>query len=187
MGRMSFQRSPGLFLHAAKLLLESLSSGTLPTEDLSRENEALLVRSTGSGAGSDAIDAAVDAYTADASAGFSDASAAGSKASRVCTATEASSIPGAAKLQDTATVSSAAATALAASAAVADRITFVMAGSGPLADHLGALAQKLGLSGRVKFVGAVEESDMPVFLRSLDMVINPVVCECFGVSYQLLF
>lgn len=154
-------------------------------EDLPRENEALLVTSTGSEAGSDAIDASVDASTVNASAGFSDASAAGSKASRVCAATEASSIAGAAKLQDTATVSTAAATALAASAAVADRITFVITGSGPLADHLGALAQELGLSGRVEFVGAVEESDMPVFLRSLDMVINPVVCECVGVSCQL--
>lgn len=182
MGRLSSARSPGLFLHAAKHLLASLSSGTLPTKSLSSDNEIISAKTTRS----DAIDATVAACTANASAGCSDASVACSNiASRDCAATEASSSPGAARLHDNAEISTAATTAVAASAAVADRMTFVVAGSGPLADHLGALAQELGLSDRVEFVGAVEESDMSAFLRSLDMVINPAVCECFCVSCRL--
>lgn len=85
---------------------------------------------------------------------------------------------------------SATATATAkAVAAVANRIHFKVAGSGPLADHLVTLSRQLGLSSRVEFVGPVEASDMPAFLRSLDIVINPCVCEyiylCghFGTSF----
>ena len=54
---------------------------------------------------------------------------------------------------------------------------FKEAGAGALAEHLVTLSQELGLSERVEFVGAVEAADMPAFLRSLDIVINPCVCE----------
>ncbi|CAN0408038.1 unnamed protein product, partial [Laminaria digitata] len=54
-----------------------------------------------------------------------------------------------------------------------ERIVFKVAGAGALTEHLVALSRQLGLSERVEFVGAVEASDMSLFLRSLDIVINP--------------
>lgn len=60
---------------------------------------------------------------------------------------------------------------------LAARLRFVIAGSGPLLGHLRTLSGLLGLSDRVEFVGDVEESKMLAFLRSLDIIINPCICE----------
>ena len=180
-GRLSTERSPGLFLHAAKHLLDVLSSGAIPTCATPRGVEnAVPTGYTTRQAGVSSSAAA--GYTASVSATVthqlpspaSSASAAeqsrgdGQQAteSGVTTPPEASS--------ENKCLS---ATVIAAAAAASERIVFKVAGAGTLTEHLIALSRQLGLSERVEFVGPVEATDMPAFLRSLDIVINPCVCE----------
>ncbi|CAM9252953.1 unnamed protein product [Discosporangium mesarthrocarpum] len=61
-------------------------------------------------------------------------------------------------------------------------IHFLVVGSGPLSAFLEALTLELGLERYVEFCGSIAEGDMPAFLRTLDLVINPIICQTFGIS-----
>jgi glycosyltransferase involved in cell wall biosynthesis len=59
----------------------------------------------------------------------------------------------------------------------------VMAGRGPMRARLEALAAELGVAQAVEFPGFLPHEDLPPLLRSLDVFVNPSVCqEAFGVS-----
>lgn len=63
------------------------------------------------------------------------------------------------------------------------RLHFVVVGVGPDRARLEALAQSLGIAERVHFVGEVRHADLPPFLRSADLFVQPSVGEeAFGIS-----
>jgi glycosyltransferase involved in cell wall biosynthesis len=51
----------------------------------------------------------------------------------------------------------------------------------PQARRLAALAERLGVAGRVRFVGRVGRSDLPALYRSADLVVNVPWYEPFGI------
>jgi glycosyltransferase involved in cell wall biosynthesis len=53
-----------------------------------------------------------------------------------------------------------------------------VAGAGPELERLTALAERLGLRGKVTFHGAV--NDMPAFYRSVDLLLHTPITEAFG-------
>jgi len=55
--------------------------------------------------------------------------------------------------------------------------TLTIAGSGPLAESLGALAKKLGLSGAVIFAGRLDRDAMAQAYRAADIAINPSLVD----------
>jgi sugar transferase (PEP-CTERM/EpsH1 system associated) len=56
-----------------------------------------------------------------------------------------------------------------------DHVRFVFAGDGPLKEQLVALAEELGISARVRFLGA--RSDIPDVLNALDIFVLPSLSE----------
>lgn len=57
----------------------------------------------------------------------------------------------------------------------------VYAGEGPLRKHLEAEAKSLGLAGRVRFLGFVNQSQLPAVYRAADLMVLPSTYEPFGV------
>lgn len=64
---------------------------------------------------------------------------------------------------------------LEASARVGASHQIVIAGTGPLLEPTKSLAQSLGISERVRFVGHVEQADLPTLLYSSDVLVLPSV------------
>jgi len=58
----------------------------------------------------------------------------------------------------------------------------VIVGDGPQRGELIALADRLGLAGRVRFVGAVPHAEVPSWLRRFDLCAAPSRQESFGVA-----
>ena len=58
----------------------------------------------------------------------------------------------------------------------------VIVGDGPQRNELMALADRLGLAGRVRFVGAVPHAEVPSWLRRFDLCAAPSRQESFGVA-----
>lgn len=203
-GRLSAERSPGLFLHAAKHLLDALSSGAaistcatprqeeeeeqaipttgIATRQTEAEKKAAAAGCYFSGRSSASATAAAThnkppspASSASSSAG--ELSTGDNSQQAIGSGSHATTRPEEVFSENESLPGEAIAASAAAAAAAAGRIVFKVAGAGVLAEHLVALSQQLGLSDRVEFVGAVEAADMPAFLRSLDIVINPCVCE----------
>jgi glycosyltransferase involved in cell wall biosynthesis len=61
---------------------------------------------------------------------------------------------------------------------------YVVAGTGPMIVPWKQLAKKLGVAGRVVFVGDVSDADLPVFYQAADIYVLPanVRAEAFGVA-----
>lgn len=56
-------------------------------------------------------------------------------------------------------------------------------GSGPLDKELKNKTRKLGLEGRIKFLGFVEQKDIPRYLRQADIFVRPSLSEGMGNSF----
>ena len=63
------------------------------------------------------------------------------------------------------------------------KVVFVVCGIGPDEEKLKALAIKLGVEERVRFVGQVEHSDLPAVLHGSDIFIRPSRSEGMGNSF----
>lgn len=57
----------------------------------------------------------------------------------------------------------------------------IIGGSGPLEEELIGLASKLGLNGKVNFLGRFVEKEKPLLLSSLDLFVFPTLAEGFGI------
>ena len=64
---------------------------------------------------------------------------------------------------------------------------FAIMGTGPDEDALKSLAEKFGLSGRVKFLGQISHEEMPKYLKVSDIFIRPSLSEGFGISFVEAF
>lgn len=62
-------------------------------------------------------------------------------------------------------------------------VHFLVLGTGPDEAKLRALAESLGLQGRVQFVGQVDHRDMPKYLKASDIFIRPSRSEGMGNSF----
>lgn len=62
-------------------------------------------------------------------------------------------------------------------------VHFIVLGTGPDESALRTLAQSLGVSERVRFVGHVSHADMPAYLQASDIFIRPSRSEGFGASF----
>ena len=62
-------------------------------------------------------------------------------------------------------------------------VTFYIYGIGPDEAMLRALAEKLGVADRAKFMGQIGHADMPVMLRACDIFIRPSRSEGMGNSF----
>ncbi len=62
-------------------------------------------------------------------------------------------------------------------------IRLVIAGNGPEGKNLKQLAQKLGVAGRVEFLGYVEHAQLPTFLHAADVFVRPSRSEGMGNSF----
>lgn len=73
-------------------------------------------------------------------------------------------------------------TVLRALALLPEHIHFVVLGGGPLENELKALAKELGVSDRVKWVGQVERSEVPVYRNTIvaDIFVHPSRSEGLG-------
>ncbi|MGC9129817.1 MAG: glycosyltransferase [Candidatus Micrarchaeia archaeon] len=60
-------------------------------------------------------------------------------------------------------------------------VSYVIVGRGPAMDHYKLLAQKLGVSNIVKFVGFVEDGDLPKYYAASDMLCMPSTFETQGI------
>jgi len=58
----------------------------------------------------------------------------------------------------------------------------VLAGDGPERARLEQLTRSLGLTGNVIFLGELDHARVPVFLRHVDIYVQPSLTESFGVS-----
>lgn len=64
-----------------------------------------------------------------------------------------------------------------------ENVTFLIYGIGPDEDRLRALAQELGVSGRVRFMGQIAHAQMPLMLAACDMFTRPSRSEGMGNSF----
>lgn len=64
-----------------------------------------------------------------------------------------------------------------------ENVTFYIYGIGPDEAMLRALAEKLGVADRAKFMGQIGHADMPVMLRACDIFIRPSRSEGMGNSF----
>ncbi len=62
-------------------------------------------------------------------------------------------------------------------------VVFVVLGIGPLKQELQNLAQKLGVSHRVRFVGFVDYKDIPAYFSIADVFVRPSLSEGLGNSF----
>lgn len=68
-----------------------------------------------------------------------------------------------------------------------EKVRFVILGTGPDEASLRALATELNVSDRVRFVGFVDHSQMPLYLKACDIFIRPSLSEGFGSSFVEAF
>ena len=62
------------------------------------------------------------------------------------------------------------------------KIKFVIAGAGGLLDSYKTLSDRLGVSSKTRFLGFVEEENLPRLYQSCDAVVLPsTMIECFGI------
>ena len=66
-------------------------------------------------------------------------------------------------------------------------VRLVVAGSGPEEKNLKQLAQKLGVAGRVEFLGYVDHARLPALLHAADIFIRPSRSEGMGISFVEAF
>ena len=66
-------------------------------------------------------------------------------------------------------------------------VRLVVAGSGPEEKNLKQLAQKLGVVGRVEFLGYVDHARLPALLHAADIFIRPSRSEGMGISFVEAF
>ncbi len=66
-------------------------------------------------------------------------------------------------------------------------VKFIILGTGPDEDILKKLAEKLGVESRAQFVGFVDHSEMPKYLKVSDIFIRPSLSEGFGSSFVEAF
>ena len=64
-----------------------------------------------------------------------------------------------------------------------EKVKFIILGTGPDEDMLRSLAKELGVQDRVQFVGFVDHSEMPKYLKVSDIFIRPSLSEGFGSSF----
>lgn len=64
-----------------------------------------------------------------------------------------------------------------------ENVTFLIYGIGPDEDRLRALAQELGVSGRVRFMGQIAHAQMPLMLAACDIFTRPSRSEGMGNSF----
>lgn len=62
-------------------------------------------------------------------------------------------------------------------------IVFVVIGSGPEEPALRALARTLAVEGRVRFLGAIDNQQLPSYLHASDIFIRPSRSEGMGISF----
>ena len=62
------------------------------------------------------------------------------------------------------------------------RTLLKIAGDGPELDRLQSMAEKLGISGKVEWLGEVTNSEVARFYQELDVVVVPSLEESFGVT-----
>src|SRR6202035_5788370 len=60
-------------------------------------------------------------------------------------------------------------------------VLLVFAGEGPLRAELGAQAVALGVAERVRFLGFVNQSQLPAIYTGADLMVLPSVYDAFGV------
>ena len=65
---------------------------------------------------------------------------------------------------------------------VGSRCDLLIVGDGPQRSELEALADRLGIGPRTRFVGAVPHADAPAWLRRFDIFVAPSRSESFGVA-----
>lgn len=63
------------------------------------------------------------------------------------------------------------------------KVTFLVLGVGEDEKKLRCLARDLGVRERVKFLGFIDQKDLPIFLQISDIFIRPSRTEGFGVSF----
>lgn len=68
-----------------------------------------------------------------------------------------------------------------------EHVRFIILGTGPDEGMLRSLAQELGVENRVKFVGFVDHTEMPKYLKASDIFIRPSLSEGFGSSFVEAF
>jgi len=61
-------------------------------------------------------------------------------------------------------------------------VTAVIGGSGHLTDQLERFAELLEIEDQVRFVGYVEEAELPDYYASADLFVSPSVAEPFGIT-----
>jgi glycosyltransferase involved in cell wall biosynthesis len=66
---------------------------------------------------------------------------------------------------------------------LAPNIKLLILGIGPLESELKILVKNLKLESRVKFVGFVQNKDLPPYLHQSDIFIRPSLSEGFGISF----
>ncbi len=64
-----------------------------------------------------------------------------------------------------------------------DNFKFLILGTGELENKLRGLAKKLGLAGRVKFLGHIAHAEIPKYLKVSDIFIRPSLSEGMGNSF----
>jgi teichuronic acid biosynthesis glycosyltransferase TuaC len=64
-----------------------------------------------------------------------------------------------------------------------ENVSFLIIGSGPLETLLQKLVKELAVENRVKFLGAIDNKDLPKYLKVSDIFIRPSVSEGFGISF----
>lgn len=62
-------------------------------------------------------------------------------------------------------------------------VHFIIIGIGPDEEMLRTLANDLGVSGRVNFLGEIGNSDLPKYLKACDIFIRPSLSEGMGISF----
>lgn len=62
-------------------------------------------------------------------------------------------------------------------------VRFVIAGDGPLRNELETLASSLGVSERVRFVGAIAHKQVPLYLKLGTFFVRPSLSEGLGISF----
>ncbi len=64
-----------------------------------------------------------------------------------------------------------------------ENISFAVFGTGPEEADLRSLAQRLGVTARVKFFGSIDNRDLPGYLHACDIFIRPSRSEGMGISF----
>lgn len=64
-----------------------------------------------------------------------------------------------------------------------ENVHFLILGTGPQEEKLRGLALSLGVSSRVKFLGHIDHSNMPLYLAASDIFIRPSLSEGMGNSF----